>query len=172
MKEIDGDLIKLAKEGMFDVITHGCNCFCTMSAGIAPQIKKAFPEAWKADLQTERGDIKKLGNFSYGIHKGVGITAIDLTKGELGFSNQKDLIIINIYSQYKYGRNHVDGDENPIDYEALTLALRKINKIYSGKTIGLPKIGSGLAGGDWNRIKNIIEKELKHMDVVIIHYKN
>jgi O-acetyl-ADP-ribose deacetylase (regulator of RNase III) len=29
---IDGDLIKLAKEGKFDVIAHGCNCHSTMGA--------------------------------------------------------------------------------------------------------------------------------------------
>ena len=40
--EINGDLIKLALEGKFDVIAQGCNCFCTMSAGIAPQMTKVF----------------------------------------------------------------------------------------------------------------------------------
>ena len=35
---VDGDLIKLAKQGRFDVIVHGCNCFCQMGAGIAPQM--------------------------------------------------------------------------------------------------------------------------------------
>lgn len=40
--EVNGDLIKLAKRGEFDVIGHGCNCFCTMGAGIAPQMAEAF----------------------------------------------------------------------------------------------------------------------------------
>ena len=39
MKIIKGDLIKLALQGEFDVIVHGCNCFCTMGAGIAKSIK-------------------------------------------------------------------------------------------------------------------------------------
>jgi O-acetyl-ADP-ribose deacetylase (regulator of RNase III) len=30
MKVIKGDLIQLAKDGKFDLIVHGCNCFCTM----------------------------------------------------------------------------------------------------------------------------------------------
>lgn len=41
-KEIKGDLIKLALEGEFDVIAHGCNCFCTMGAGIAVAMKNTF----------------------------------------------------------------------------------------------------------------------------------
>ena len=41
-QEIEGDLIALAKQGKFDVITHGCNCMSNMGAGIAPQMAKAF----------------------------------------------------------------------------------------------------------------------------------
>jgi O-acetyl-ADP-ribose deacetylase (regulator of RNase III) len=59
----------------------------------------------------------------------------------------------------------------PLDYEALTLCLRKINKIFSGKKIGLPQIGSGLAGGNWNRIQSIIQQELRDCDVTVVIYK-
>lgn len=64
MKEIDGDLIALAKEGRFEVIAHGCNCFCKMGAGIARGIKSAFPEAFETDKQTKKGDREKLGTCS------------------------------------------------------------------------------------------------------------
>lgn len=148
MKEIDGDLIKLAKEGNFDYIAHGCNCFCTMGAGIAKQIKEQFPIAYTMDLATKKGDIKKLGNYT-------------TTADHYAFT------IINAYTQYRYGT-----EKRQLDYEALTLILRKINYEYPGKTIGLPKIGCNLAGGDWNIVKQIIEKELKDMDVTIVYYKN
>ena len=49
MKYIEGDLIQLAKNGKFNVIVHGCNCFNTMGAGIAKMIKDNFIGAWKAD---------------------------------------------------------------------------------------------------------------------------
>ena len=49
MKTIKGDLIKLAKEGNFDLIIHGCNCFCTMEAGFDKAIRAEFPEAYEAD---------------------------------------------------------------------------------------------------------------------------
>lgn len=154
IRERDGDLIKLAQEGHFDIIAHGCNCFCRMGRGIAPQIKKAFPIAWYADESTEKGDIKKLGNFTNAY--------IKVDNGILG---SKTLTVLNIYSQYGN-----DPSTNPLDYEALTLALRKINHIYKWRTIGLPKIGCGLAGGDWDKVKNIIETELNAMDVWIVHY--
>jgi O-acetyl-ADP-ribose deacetylase (regulator of RNase III) len=154
MRERDGNLITLARDRHFDVIAQGCNCFCKMSSGIAPQIKAAFPSAWYADEVTDPGDIQKLGTFTYGtitINHSGGIHV---------------LTVINAYTQYKY-----DASTNPLDYEALTLCMRKINHIYRGSTIGLPLIGCGLAGGDWNRVKAIIEKELNAMDVWIVHYK-
>ena len=49
--------------------------------------------------------------------------------------------------------------------------LRKVNFKFPRKTVGLPKIGAGLAGGDWIVIKNIIEDELKDLNVTIVEYK-
>ena len=151
IKEIDGDLITLAQQGKFDVIAHGCNCFCKMGSGIAPQIKAAFPEAWEADQKTSTGDIGKLGTYTFGYHT---------------LENNYVLTIVNAYTQYFY-----DARTKPLDYEALTLCMRKINHEFARLSIGLPKIGAGLAGGDWNRIKKIIETELYTMLVTIIHYK-
>jgi O-acetyl-ADP-ribose deacetylase (regulator of RNase III) len=151
MKEINGDLIELAKEGNFDIITHGCNCQNTMNSGIAKQIKDEFPEAYARDCKTEKGDINKLGTY----------TAVWI-KSPIYPMN---FFLLNSYTQFKYGRDQVQ-----LDYEALTLCLRKINYNYRGKKIGLPQIGAGLAGGDWNRIKLIIQNELKDMDVTIVYY--
>lgn len=154
MKEIKGNLISLAKEGRFDIIGHGCNCFCRMGSGIAPQIKEAFPSAWTADLATNTGDITKLGSYT------IGYEIVYKTE----YSPQK-LIVLNIYTQFTH-----NASTKPLDYEALTLAFRKINYNYKGKSIALPLIGAGLAGGDWNKIREIIMNELKDMDVIIVHY--
>jgi len=162
MKEIEGDLIHLAKQGHFDIIAHGCNCFCRMGSGIAKQIREEFPHAWLADQETAEGDIDKLGNYTRAFHK---LGELEYKNG-YAFDDRKDLMIINLYSQYKYDRR-----TKPLDYEALTLGLRKINLHWAGQSIGLPLIGAGLAGGDWNRIKKIIESELTLMNVTIVHYK-
>jgi O-acetyl-ADP-ribose deacetylase (regulator of RNase III) len=174
MKYIDGDLIELAKQGMFDVIAHGANCFCVMGSGIAPQMAKAFKcDIFPMESNQYRGDINKLGTIDYAIHsifvkKPINYNgAVDLVTDFGG----KDLYVINAYTQYRYGRNHEDGDKSPVDYEAITLCMRKINHLFKGKTIGLPKIGAGLAGGDWNIISKIIERELKDMNIIIVNYK-
>ena len=164
--EIKGDLIKLAQRGKFDVIAHGCNCFCQMGAGIAPQMAKAFMcnDASKYHGESTsypdlRGDMSKLGTIE---------TYAWFVFDEDG--NRRRLDVVNAYTQYKYGRNHKDGDLNPVDYAAIEMCMKKMNYRFKGKHIGLPKIGAGLAGGDWERIKGIIQKELKDCDVTIVIY--
>ena len=143
---VKGDLIK----SDCDIIIHGCNCFNTMGAGLAKEIRDRMPEVWEADQKTQKGDIRKLGNFS-------------------GFKYPDDgLIVFNCYTQFRYGRNHEDGDEMPVDYEAIALCLRKINHLLPGKSIGVPLIGCGLAGGDWTIVEKIVETELKDMVVTIV----
>ncbi len=188
-QEIPGNLITLALEGKFDVIAHGCNCFCTMGAGIAPHMAKNFG-ADKLPLEDEyyEGWINKLGQIDY--QTGL----IDDGKFHWAKSNnwiEGGFAIVNLYSQYHYGRNHKDGDAYPLDYDALTLGLRKMNHIFKGKHIGLPQIGCGLAGGVWDWkaardisvdeeidwvqkgrkfVKNIILRELRDCQVTIVMY--
>ena len=167
--EIEGDLIQLAKEGRFDVITHGCNCLSNMGAGIAPQMAKAFgvDKFW---MESWGPSISKLGCIDYETFV-IGKNAIWSIEDADNKLNEPELIVVNSYTQFRYGKNHTDGVSKPLDYEALTLCMRKINQEFSGKHIGLPKIGAGLAGGDWNRIKNIIQTELKDMQVSVVIYK-
>jgi len=139
VKVIYGDLVQLAADGEFDLIVHGCNCFCTMGAGIAKSIKAEFPEAFHADCMTTKGDVKKLGQFSY-----AEVRRLD-----------KHVTVVNAYTQY-----HWRGKGVLVDYDAVRAAFVQIKKAFPGKSIGYPKIGAGLAGGDWAIISDIINKTL------------
>lgn len=145
-----GDLIKAAQNGEVNVIAHGCNCYCTMGSGIAPLIKKAFPEAYAADLRTKKGDLDKKGTLSWG--------------------QSGEVTVANLYSQGGYwGRNKGirDLDYGALD-DALVLFADLAKNIRGNDTrIGLPKIGAGLAGGDWAVIEPMIEKHLGHFDTTI-----
>ena len=101
------------------------------------------------------GDINKLGQIEWNVLPNI---------------NGNELVVINSYTQYGFGKNHKKGTVSPIDYEALTLCMRKINHTFPGKKIGLPRIGAGLAGGDWERIKTIIQNELSEMDIIVVNY--
>lgn len=150
MKEVNGNLIDLALEGNFDIIIQGCNCFNTFGRGLAKEIKERLPQVYAVDCKTKKGDMNKLGNYSSCV--------INTEEGD-------DFMVLNCYTQYVW-----DSSTKPLDYEALTLCLRKINHEFKGHIIGVPLIGAGLAGGDWYAIRNIIERELKDMDVTIVHF--
>lgn len=142
---IKGDLIDLAKKGYFDVIIHGCNCYNTMGAGIARSIKQEFPEAYKADQATERGSKKKLGTFSYAKHG--------------------NLTIINAYTQFDYSSSKIN-----VDYRAIKESFEAIRTFFHGKRFGIPKIGAGLAGGDWEKISKIIDEAFKGENLTLVEY--
>jgi O-acetyl-ADP-ribose deacetylase (regulator of RNase III) len=169
-KEVKGDLINLAKDGAFGVIAHGCNCFCTMGAGIAPQMAKAFGcDEFPLEGDNYEGNIEKLGcidyQTTYVIPKtGELVSFIDAPGDAHVFS------VVNCYTQFGLGLNHVTGSRQPLDYEALTLCMRKINGVFKGQRIGLPLIGGGLGGGDPVRIKQIIQEELKDCDTTLVLY--
>lgn len=150
MKIVKGDLIKLAMEGDFDLIIHGCNCFCTMGAGIAKTIKQKFPEAYQIDVETEKGDKSKLGTISWA-----------KTKIESG-----ELIIVNAYTQFNWR-----GQGQKADYAAIRKVFQQVKKNFSGLRIGYPAIGAGLAGGDWAKISSIIEEELSGENHIFVEYQ-
>jgi O-acetyl-ADP-ribose deacetylase (regulator of RNase III) len=165
--EIHGDLITLANAGTFEVITHGCNCHCTMGAGIAPQMAKAFScDTFDMEDEEHKGDINKLGTIDYEL--------LYFSNWDKKFQKYPDdgdqilykLYVVNSYTQYNYGT-----DSRPLDYDALALCLRKINFTFKGKHIGLPQIGAGLAGGNWNIIQSIIKHELRDCKVTVVIYK-
>lgn len=170
-REIKGDIIKLALEGEFDIIAHGVNCFNTQKAGLAPQMVKAFgTDTFELEGEDYKGDFNKLGQIDYEIKmittEGKVLTVIEGIKN-CDFSD-KALQVINCYTQHTYGKSPKGA--NPLDYDALRLCLRKIAHTFHGH-IGLPKIGCGLAGGDWDIVKKIIIEELKGHKVTIVHFK-
>lgn len=149
MKIIRGDLLKYALDGAFDVIIHRCNCQCQMGKGIALSIKQQFPEAYKADLATAKGDPAKLGAFS----------SAQIERPQARF------VIVNAYTQF-----HWRGAGVLADYEAIRNVLRAIRMQFSGQRIGYPRIGAGLAGGDWAVISAIIDEELRGEDHTLVEF--
>jgi len=139
MLTIRGDLLQLALDGKFDVIVHGCNCQCQMGKGIALSIKQRFPEAYIADRATSKGDPAKLGTVSIAEIK----------------RESRTFHIVNGYTQF-----HWRGTGVKADYAAIRKVMQAVKAAFAGKRIGYPKIGAGLAGGDWETIVSIIDDEL------------
>jgi O-acetyl-ADP-ribose deacetylase (regulator of RNase III) len=135
MQYIYGDILENPPEDTM-VILHGCNCFHKMGAGIAKRLVSVYPKILEEDKMTRFADKRKLGTI-------------------LPITVEKDVIVINCYTQYNYGRG-----EELINYNAVYWCMVNVKQyLYSlDKPYELrsPKIGCGLAGGDWERVKDII----------------
>jgi hypothetical protein len=138
-------------------IIHQVNCQGVMGAGIARQIKERFPKAWeqyKADLAAH-GD-SNLGSYSYASENGK--------------------IIFSIFGQDNYGR-----DKCYTNYLALRRGIRKAIidyrdtysiKSYVQLVLAVPYgLGCGLGGGDWCKVRGLLEDIEQKENVVFVAYK-
>lgn len=147
MKTVQGNLIDMAERGEFDVIIHGANIHNTMGSGIAGEIRRRIPAMVEVDLLTTAGDIRKIGCFS------MADTGFVSQTGNPDFYT---CMGINLYTQATIGR-----PGNNVDYAGLERGLYQLNLMFVDfevqPKIGIPKIGAGLGGGNWEVIKDIIE---------------
>jgi O-acetyl-ADP-ribose deacetylase (regulator of RNase III) len=135
LKHTKGNLLDLAEAGAFDIVVQGCNCFNTMGGGIAREIRERYPVVASVDMETLRGDYRKLGNW---------------TECDAGETNR--FTIINAYTQYNMSQG-----TDVFEYTAFQLILEKLAFAFPGKRFGLPYIGCGLAGGEQETIIDMIE---------------
>ena len=116
------------------IVVHGCNCFHSMGAGIALQVFREAPKAWLADQMSSLGDRSKMGTYTSGVAN-------------------NGTLVINAYTQFDFTRHKVD-----VEYDMLEKVIRQICLDFPGETISMPKIGCGLAGGDWNVVEEILNR--------------
>lgn len=143
-KYVNGDLLLAFQESELDAIVHGCNCFHAMKSGIAAQISSQFSIAYDADRKTEYGCWGKLGDYSRAV----------TVYGE----------IINAYTQFRPGKY-----PEHLLYSNIERVFTQLNSDYAGKRIGIPKIGAGIAGGNWDEIVKIIEKCTPDLKICIYY---
>jgi O-acetyl-ADP-ribose deacetylase (regulator of RNase III) len=149
-KTVHGNLWDELQTGDCDVLVHGANCMHQTGAGFAKQVKKLYPGAYQVDVEkTRRGDRGKLGTIT-----------VYLTQKADG----RSLFIVNAYTQYDY-RGPFNREEN---YQAIRSCMRKVSKMFPGRKVIMPRIGTGLAAGDWERIEGIVQAELENVTVCVL----
>lgn len=153
LTEKTGDLLAEAEAGNVDVIVHQANLEHTFGAGIALAIRLKFPYAFDADLSTPFNDPNKLGTFSVG-----------------RFPENPALYptVVNMYSQTSLYPSHTSYDAM---VEALTELRDRLEPMMQFQRIGFPyQLGSGLADGNWDIVKQIILSvfEDSRFEIVIV----
>jgi O-acetyl-ADP-ribose deacetylase (regulator of RNase III) len=137
MKTIYSDVL-LQTNG---IIVHGCNMQGVMGAGIARAIKQRFPSAYNVYID--------------GLNNGKQLGDICLTE----ITDQ--LYIANALTQRFYGNSEIT-HQVYVDYVALKTCFEEVNQLalITKLPVLFPKIGCGLAGGNWNTVCKIIETAL------------
>lgn len=148
-----------------DIVCHQVNCKGVMGSGIAKQIKDKWPKVHEDYCF----NIERMYNGDFASRSSDLLGMITWTEVEKG------RYIMNFFSQDKFlprGVCHTD-------YEAFTDCCRTLKKFIteynldrSNTIIGFPyKIGCGLAGGNWDIVSAIIEREFEGYEVEIYEYE-
>lgn len=137
--ENSGDLLSINR----GIIVHGCNAQGVMGSGVAKAVRTTYPGAWEAYRKQFEQKGLELGDVVWFVAQ----------------PSPNHLAIANAITQKYYGR-----DENRVyvDYDAIRMVFKKIGDIARKYSLEVhyPKIGAGLAHGDWNKISPIILEEL------------
>lgn len=139
---LHGDLL----ESYANVIVHQVNCMGVMGAGLARQIRAKWPSV-------------------YNEYRALCVEASaprDLMGKAQIVSVEPGCSVANCFAQQDYRRA---GQNVCItDYGSLSLALNEVREYatsINARTVALPfELGCGLAGGDWNIVRDIINEAL------------
>jgi len=154
---VKGNLLSMFKEGRFDGIAHGCNCCHTMGAGIAAGVSSEFPEALEADIKHHIAGANVTGQYS----------AAEVAHG----------IIFNLYTQLLPGREDSVKLNKNIEaaFQELNDDLKELAEKIEGWSetphIGIPMIGAGIAGGNWQHISRLINKATPDINITLVEYQ-
>lgn len=131
-----------------DIIAHGCNCKGGFGSGVAYTMAKKYPKAKEMYLEKFEDEGWKLGDVQF----------VMVVGGKT---------IANCATQYGYlprGIQHAN-------YPAIRRAMLQVKMFaqHHGKSIAIPKIGAGLAGGNWDEIEGIL-RDVFHDYPVTVYY--
>lgn len=142
IQTIHGNLFENLNSNEFNIIIHGCNAQGKMNSGFAKELRERYPEAYTTYFDEYNNHGLQLGtNVYYNIDNST-IIANAITQKYYGYDGQK-------YVDYK----SIESCFNDLNNFLLICETEVVN-------VNFPKIGAGLAGGDWDTISNIIENTL------------
>jgi O-acetyl-ADP-ribose deacetylase (regulator of RNase III) len=125
-------------------IAHGCNCSGGFGSGFAKAVSERYPAVREAYLYRYNTVGWRLG-------------VVQL----LGVGDGSGREFANCATQQRYGTP----DQGPyVSYPAIREVIKDLVKSWP-TGFAMPKIGAGLAGGNWDIISKIIEEESGSVEV-------
>lgn len=160
---IKGDATKPEGNNL-KIITHICNDIGGWGKGFVV----AISNKWKSPEQEYRKWYKSNNGKNSETTQFENLQNYDKNSSEFkfGLGNvqfikvEEDLWIANMIAQRDIGKNS-DG-KPPIRYRYLNECLKRVRKFAMAKqaNIHMPRIGCGLAGGEWNKVAELINQNL------------
>lgn len=150
IKYIKGDLL----ESTCDVIAHGVNCSGGFGSGIAGQIRQRWPDVWTNYGRKFMTPGWKLGDVQF----------------VKCYMPDRLFLIANCATQQYYGKMAKHGVVY-VSYPAVERVMIELYEYHqeTGADIAIPKIGAGLAGGDWAIIESIIGDVFHDADINVYY---
>lgn len=141
---LKGDATKPA-DNRDAIIVHVCNNIGKWGSGFVLAISKK----WKLPEQRYRA----LSEYNLG--------SVDFV-----YVCDGNLVVANMIAQHAtYSKNN----PLPLQYDALRECLKKVAEFAKRplRAVHMPRIGCGLARGDWNKVEAIIKEELADLSVFV-----
>lgn len=150
IKYVVGDATYPKSDGNI-ILCHICNDIGAWGAGFVLAVSKR----WKHPEIAYRANAK-----------------LEYELGDVGFIRvENNIIVANMIAQHGVGYDSANNNP-PISYPALRICLAKANDLAfnTQAELHMPRIGCGLAGGDWKEIEKII-REVMSVNVVVYDLK-
>lgn len=143
-----GDATRPTRDGN-KIIVHNCNNAGAWGAGFVLAISRRWPAPERQYRMFHRSNPKMLA------------------LGSVQFVNvEPDIVVANVIGQV------LDGSHPPIRYEALKFGLLKVSN-YANEieaSVHMPRIGCGLAGGEWATVETLVKAAFSEADVPVFVY--
>jgi len=154
IKYLKGDATAPVRTG-FDIIVHICNNIGCWGSGFVLALSKRWPQP--EELYRNMSS----RSMTYSKHTPLGSIAHCVV--------DKNLIVVNMIAQEGI-RSQKKGP--PIRYEALAECLAKVCELAKPlrATVHMPRIGCGLAGGTWDKVQPIVERNLTEKGIPVFVY--
>lgn len=152
IREIKGNLL----DTDLNFIAHGVNCQDKMGSGVAKALFTVYPE------------VKQQYHKYFGDNIHLAINGQEDFLGTVQPVTVKDgKIVFNLFTQENYGYDgklYVDYNSIQKCFDILTNQCDYVN------AIAIPRIGCGLAGGDWEVVREIINASTGNKLDVYVYY--
>src|SRR5262245_39287511 len=145
---VSGDLFRNAYK--VRAFAPGCNCQGSMGAGIATGFRKRYPRMYAEYRRRCKADPRKFN---------LGDCFLWQAQGRPW--------VFNLATQEGYWRSRAT-------YEAVETALTHMRQCADElgiEAIAMPRIGSGLGGLSWKRVRTIIERQFEDWSGTLVVYE-